>query len=166
MGENLYNIADDLKRVAAFEIETEDDWKALDELLNEIQGRFEDKAENILKYRTMLQGEAAAWKAEGQRILDAGRIMEKKADRLTKYLETGLFALGATTDDRYQAGTWTLRLQKNPPSLKIDDIEKIPEEYLDPQPPKVKTAEVKAALADGQKIPGVHTETTITIRVK
>jgi hypothetical protein len=166
MGENIYNIAGDFLTLSAMEPESEEDWKAFDALVDEVQGRFEDKAEKILGFRTNLLKDAAGWKAEGQRILDAGRMMEKKADRLLKYLEGGLVAIGATTKDRYTAGTWTMRLQENPPSLKIDALEKVPEEFLEPQPPKVKTAEVKQAIAEGSKVPGVHIERTISIRVK
>lgn len=126
--------------------------EAVNDTLDAIEGAIEVKAGNIAAVRANLRGEIAKFKAEEERIAAGRRSMEKAVARLEKYLLLNMESLGMS---ELSAGTFTVKIQNNPPAVNITDEKSIPAEYT-----TIKTEIVvdKKRIADalkaGQEIPG------------
>lgn len=123
----LYEITqkyDIIKRyIAESEVEADDFKLALDE----IEGEFADKAESIVKLMANIKGDVEIFKKEEARIYDRRKAMENHHERLKEYLfinmqQSGLAAL--------KAGTFSISVQKNAPSVNLVDEDLVPKEYF------------------------------------
>lgn len=74
------------------------------------------------------------------------RADDKRSFALKVMQEAGL--------PRVEAPDFTASLSATQPSVKIIDEKLIPEKFLEPQPPKLKKAEIKEALKNGQEVLG------------
>lgn len=98
----------------------------IEEALNQNKADIEEKAESYCKIIKMLEGDIAAMKEEEKRIATNRRILENRVSML----KANLFeSMKATGNKSLKGKVFTLRIQKNPPSLDMEDIENIPEEY-------------------------------------
>ncbi len=157
----LYEIAESFNTLVDFEMTTDEDVKAFTALMNEVQGEFEDKAENICKLIKNVQAEADAFKAEKLRLEKKQRALENKADALKKYLEYNARQFMQAGEKR-KAGLFTLSFRKTPGKLVYDDEALIPVEFFRRS---VDVAALKDAVQSGKVIDGVRIETGDTLMI-
>lgn len=168
---NLYELDANYKQLLE-RLDTADDetdmtamFDTLDSIHDDITTRFE----NIEKWRRNMQGDIEALKAEETRLKNKRQALENKCESLKRYLTDFMRNTGR---NRLKAGLFNFTLAKNPPSVNVVDLEKIPYEFLIPQEPKVDKTAIKAVFKAAQAenaeidIPGVEYVQTEGLRVK
>jgi hypothetical protein len=103
-------------------------------------------------------------KAEEERIAAKRKSVENRAASLREYLLANMQAVGRS---EIQTGTHALKIQKNPPAVKIDDEAAIPARYW-VVIPESKQIDKKALGVDLKKgdVPGAHIEQSERLVVK
>jgi hypothetical protein len=138
--------------VADGELTQEDFQQALAELE---QSKVE-KCGNAICYLNMLKHGIEDMKAEEKRINTMRKALESRAKNLENAFAYVLKNMG---DKEVITKYGVMKVRKNPPSVVIDDIAKIPTQY---QKQKIevtidKTA-IKKAIQSGEKVDGAHIE--------
>jgi hypothetical protein len=156
----LYELAEQYRKFheyveAALESEelTEDDLQMFIDTLEGVEDSLEGKVENIVKFLKGIEGDIKSYKAEEQRLAKRRKYLENKFDGLKEYTQSVLELNGI---DKVRAGTFNVRLQKNPPSVEVLDATKIPSQYKEPQPDKVLSKLILEDLKTGKEVEGVR----------
>lgn len=131
---------------------TEDDLQMYIETLDSIQDEIENKVGNIAKFLKNIEGDIKAFKEEEERLAKKRKYLQNKFDGLKSYTQA---VLEVNKIEKVNTGTFTVKLHKNNPSVGIVDETKIPNTYKIPQPEKIDSKAILAALKQGQKIDGV-----------
>jgi hypothetical protein len=104
-----------------------------------------------------------------QRIENMQARLSRLKDRFERKRELACWAMSNAEITKVEAEDFTLSLRQGPPRVEVTDEEKIPEEYLIPQRPKVDRAGITSALKRGDVIPGtilINGEAHIAVRVR
>lgn len=153
MSETLYAIADRYREILSLDATNDDERAALVAALDEAQGDFTYKCENIVKYIRNVEAEADAIRAEEVRLANKRQSLTRKADNLTAYIEAMMVMTGQRN---IKAGIFDIRFQKNPPSITILDESKIPSKYWTVPAPTVSKQAIKDDMKAGIEIPGIE----------
>lgn len=140
--------------------------EALADSLEALSMDIEDKADGYAKVIAQLNADAAALKAEIDRLTARKRTIERNVDRMKESLKTAMILTGKT---KFKTELFSFNVQKNPVAVVIDEqyIENIPEEYLIPQDPKVDKQKLKDDLKAGRDLEGIaHLEQTVGVRIR
>ena len=108
----------------------------------------------------------AACKAEITRLKTTATTMDNNIKRMKGNLQDSMELTGKR---KFKTPLFSFSVQKNPPSLVLDELNtnNIPGEYLIPQEPKVDTAKMKADLKNGLDLNGIaHLESGYSLRIK
>lgn len=128
----------------------------LDALMIERDGKIESVA---LWYKNLVS-DAEAYKAEKEAFAAKEKAAKTKAESLKWWLDQAL--AGQT----FKTTRVTASYRKSTPVV-IDDVDRIPEEYLrtvtEVSPDKVA---IKEAIAGGKEIPGAHVEEKMNLSIK
>jgi len=138
-----------------------DDQTILD-TLEGLTGEIEIKADSYAKIIRMLTGQVDMFKAEEERLNARRKTLENNINHLKRNLEKCMIATGNT---KFKTELFSFNIQKNAPSLVIDDPGMIPNEYLIPQEPEVDKKAIKELLKK-QALPFAHLEYSRSIRIR
>jgi len=74
----------------------------------------------------------------------------------------------ATGKTKFKTALFSFGIQKNPPSVKLDEgnLDLIPEEYLVPQDPKVDKKKILAELKEGKEFTWATLSQTESLRIR
>ncbi|MBV9446608.1 MAG: siphovirus Gp157 family protein [Streptosporangiaceae bacterium] len=112
------------------------------------------KVDDTARVLAFFEAQAAAAKAEEQRLKARREYFERQKDRLEGYV---LAALTASRLRKIDGNVSTLAARLNPPSVLIEEGAQLPEAFLRTPPPPApqpdKTA-IKDALKAGEAVPG------------
>jgi hypothetical protein len=136
--------------------------ETLQETFQAIQNSIEVKLEYLVKLRREHEANADKFKMEKDYFAKKQKVEENKATRLKEFLEYQLNLMGTK---KAKAGLFTLALQKNPPSLQIDDEDIVPEEFWKIKKDVDKT-ELKKWIADGNEVEGIRLVSSESLRVR
>lgn len=131
--------------------------------LEAVEIALADKIAAVEGYRRGLLAEAKAFRDEEVRTGRRAAALEARHAALGRYIETCMDLAGI---DRIKAGTFSLRLQANPPALVVEAGAEVPAQYFVPQPPKLDRAALKDALKSGEQIAGCRLEQGRSLRVQ
>ena len=131
--------------------------------IEEVEGNFEDKAENIVKLIKSVEGDIKTYKEEELRLSTRRKTLENKVINLKVYLESSLKAIGKK---EIKGKLFTLKIQKNAPSVVIDDLNTIPKEYLKESIVLVDKTKLKDDLKNGLDVPGARLQSTESLRIR
>ena len=143
--------------------EVDDD---LEHRLEAIGGTLVAKTEAVVQYRANVIAEAAAYKAEAERLTERRRALDAKAARLREYLGVCLRVAGET---KVTTACHVVSLKTNPPKVILDvDAGKLGERWLKAQDPKPDMVAIKAALKAGDDDAGrvAHLEAGESVQIK
>jgi hypothetical protein len=135
----LYEIAENIKQLeVVLEAMDEGDatFEAVEQYLNSlIDIDLTQKVENIAKYIKNLEANVEMYKAEKQRLDKLEKSTKKKMEGLHNYLATMLSSLGYNHKNKkkIQTSIGNVGFKKNPPTLQIVNIDKVPTEWDKPQ---------------------------------
>jgi len=115
-----------------------------------------EKCGNAICYLNMLKHGIEDMKAEEKRIATMRKSLESRAKNLESAFAYVLKNMG---DSEVITKYGVMKVRKNPPSVVIDDIAKIPTQY---QKQKIEVtidkAAIKKAIQNGEKVDGAHIE--------
>ncbi len=150
----LYQLSADYRHALDALTEREDlPEQAIADTLEALEGELEDKALNVARYVRNLEAEAAAIAEAKKRMETRERAAVNQSKRLKEYLRFELERTGL----KPKAPDLALSVQKNPPSVSIDDEAKLPAEYLETiTSTRARKQELLEALKAGQTIPGAQ----------
>lgn len=153
MSGNLYELSSDFAMLLDMAENEEIDVELIKDTLESIESGIEDKFENIAKLIKNLNGKSEIFKAEETRIKTRRLSMEKKVDWLKGYLLT---SLDLTRKKKIDAGTFTVRKQKNPQGVLVSDIVSLNPIYVKYGEPKADLKLIKEDLQLGKKVEGAE----------
>lgn len=136
--------------------------EVVESALEEVEGNFEDKAENIVKLIKSIEADIKAYKEEENRLSMRRKALENKAKSLKEYLQSSMKAL---EKESIKGKLFIIYTQKNQPSLIIDDIDKLPKEYKRTVE-ETDNKKIKEDLLNKVKIPGARIEVTKSLRIR
>ena len=109
-----------------------------------------------------LEAHEASAKAEADRIADRARKFKTRSQMLKERLQEAMEA-SAITKQEYPE--FTVRLQKNPPSLSVGDESLIPKSFYIEHAPKPDSRGLLSHLKDGNEIKGVEVVQKTGLRI-
>lgn len=139
------------------------DEDCLQDTMEAIGGEIEEKAENYAKIIRSLEVNVDGIDAEIKRLTEYKKTMKNNADRMKKALQASMEATGKV---KFKTPLFSFGIQNNPARLVVDDISKVPEQFLIPQEPKVDNAAIKNALKDGAEFDFARLEQTKSLRIR
>ena len=154
----LYEIAPEFSALVEQDELTEQDADRLDELGQAI----EVKAENIAALTDNMGLFVDLCKAEETRISNKRKSVENKIKWVNDYLQHNMEIAGTMS---IEVGTRKISLQKNPPSLIVDNEDIIPPKYFVVIPESYQI-DKKRLLKDlkAADIPGCHSDQKLSLR--
>ena len=176
MKKSIYNIKDDFKAFEklCFELQetledegrniSDEEKKIIQEFYTENNQALDGKLENTARFIANLKGEAAMLDEELKRLQKRKKAAENLSDTLKFNLDFILKKLGIR---ERKVGIFKFAIQKNAPTLIIDNPELVPDEYKTAIINIDKT-KIKNDLKDGMKLPdgAVHFEQSESLRIK
>lgn len=157
---NLYTLTNSFMQIQTM---IEDGQDGLNDTLESIDAAIEEKLENIGKVIRNLDGEVSALKSEEKRLADKRKSIENNIKRLKDYAEDNLTVTGK---DKLKVGLFTFAMQKNPPSVQINDESLIPKRYYVPVDPRLDKSSIKDLLRSGESVPGVELVRGKSLRIR
>jgi hypothetical protein len=128
--------------------------EAIADTLEGIEGMFNDKAVNVTKFIRNLEATAEAIKEAEEQMAKRRKAFESQAKRLRDYLKANMEAAGITN---IKSPWFNLRIQKNPPAVKIVDERLIPSVFkAEIVTFKLDKASIKQTLEAGEEVPGAE----------
>lgn len=150
---NLYEISAELMAIYA-KIEADDGeiGEGIEAILNKATMDFEHKVENIGKLILNLQAQEKGVSSEIDRLSKRKLAINNTISRLKEYAKLGMECTGM---GKLSYGTFTVAVQKNPPSLVVEDEGLIPEGYTEIVSEKrIKKADILKDLKAGKAVAG------------
>lgn len=144
--------------------ETEEERTDIMRMIESAEGDIAAKAEAYAKIIRMKEEEAKGFKAEVDRLTARKRAAENMVDRLKTAM---LDALKLTGEKEIKTSIGKWRIQNNPWSCEVEDVERVPIQYRIPQPDKVdKKSLIDDFKATGEVIEGVVFRQEMGIRFR
>jgi hypothetical protein len=122
-------------------------------LLESIAGDAETKIENCCKVLKDLQASRSALKEEADRLALRAKRLDSRSEWLKSYIKNAMEVAGWT---KVSAGVFNVRIQNNPESVEILNLDLVPHEFDVPQDRVVSKTVIKNALKEGRDVPGVQ----------
>lgn len=140
----------------------EPEYNALRDTLEGIAGEIEQKVHGCACVVKNLDAEIKALKEEETRLFQRRAAMEGSVNRLKTYMQDGMEVAGK---EKIKGDLYTVAIQKNPPSVNIENEAAIPLNFKRTIVEVVRS-DVKAALASGTEVPGASLVQTRSIRIR
>lgn len=154
---SLYNITSDMLALL-------DSEEATEEQIEAAFGAIVEKDNRICHFRADILGEIAKFKAEEQRIAARRKTMENLVTRLEGYISDSMTRLGV---DSVAAGTFSIKFAANPPAVQVEDESLIPSRFVKVvQTTSIDKIAIKAAITDGEEVPGAKLTQGRSLRIK
>lgn len=161
----LHQITDKHRELAKIAEESEDMAQAVSDTMESIEGEFEEKALSLMAVMENIGGDIPAIDAEIERLTARKKTIQNKQESMKEYLRMNM---EASNINKISCPLFTITLAKGRDIVQIDDLDKIPADYLN-----IKTSyapmkkEILAALKEGEEIEGaVLTKSKNSIRIK
>ncbi|MBC2370555.1 siphovirus Gp157 family protein [Listeria booriae] len=156
----LYELANNYQRVVDLAATTEAE--TLNDTLDSIKESINIKAENIAKVIKTLEAEEAGLKAEIDRMTGRKSTIENNIKGLKYYLQSKLEKIGI---DKVEGQHFTIAIQKNNPSARIEDESKLIA-YLVEQPKKLDKKALLVDLKAGIEVEGAELYQGRSLRIR
>lgn len=142
----------------------EADLQAIADTLEGIEGEIEAKADNYAVIINELKADAEKIRNEEKRLADRRRALENRVEYLKSTLEGAMLATGKL---KFKTPFYSFCIQKNPPTVIIDDAEKIPPEYLLWVEPTINKKQLLVDIRSGKDLSGAaHLVQTEGLRIR
>lgn len=122
----------------------------------------DEKINSYCEIINQFKADVKSLKEEISRLTERKDSCENAIERMKNALDEFMKASGKTKEktDRFTI------YYRNTQSVNIIDEEKLPEEYLIPQPPKIDKKAISAAIKDGEKVAGAELVTKSSINIR
>lgn len=159
----LYEINEVYQNLVALLEDEETSAELLEVAFENIKDELHVKVENYARIIKNTQAEVEAYKEEVARMTAKRRSLENNIERMKEAAE---YAMRLQGEKKVKGELFTLAIQKNPPSLKIDiEPEELPQEFqtITISPNKEK---IKAAIKEGKAIEWARLEQGESLRIR
>ena len=167
MSLTLYDLADEaLALDALFAMDDGEVTPESEQLAVELASKLAQKADHFGGFVRTLEANAAACKAEEERLRDRRKALENKAAWLKR---VGLDALQHMERPRVEGELFTLAVQNNPPSVVVHVLaDALPSAFVRviPEVREPDKAAIGKALKAGQQIDGCELVQTQSLRIR
>lgn len=160
--QTLYELTDELLAIYEMAQDEDIDPEAIEGSLEAIQWEFDKKVEGCGMLVKELEGGSNSLANEIKRLQARKKAYDNSIERIKKYVESAMRATGNT---KIKTNLFSFGIQKNPPSVVIDDEKNIPVEYLIIKQEANKSA-IKDALKAGEQFEWAHMEQTEGLRIR
>jgi hypothetical protein len=110
-----------------------------------------------------LQADQKGIEDERKRLQARERSIKNNVEWLRTYILDSMTDMGTLKLD---TGVFRVAVQKNPQSVSVLDIDKIPSMYDVEQERKVSLTQIKDDLVDGTDVPGTELTQTVSLRIR
>lgn len=159
----LYQLTEQFQELLSMALDPDVDEQALADTMEGIECEIEEKADGYAKCIKSMEADIPAIDAEIARLTARKNHRKKSIGRMKEALANAMRLTGKT---KFRTSFASYGIQKNPPSLKIDMPDKVPEEFLIPQEPKVDSAAIKKELKEGVVYNWCHLEQSESLRIR
>ena len=151
----LYQLAHELQELTALADTEELPVEVIRDTLEGIEGAIEVKTANIAKLTRNLEASAQAIRDAARAMIERAERVERRADSIKAYL---LWAMQAGDIQKIECPEFKISRRKNPVSVVIDEWHELPDIFKvqKPSPLVPDKKAIKAAIDNGQKVPGAH----------
>lgn len=156
----IYELTDAYQQIIT--LMEEGDAVDLADTLESIEEALEVKLENTAKVIRTIEAEAAALKAEEDRLKKRRTTMENNVSRMKQYI---FEAMQKTGKEKLKGVHVSLRLQVNPPSVNLLNDKAIPAHYLVEQLPTIDKKAVLQDLKNGIAVEGAELKQDKSLRI-
>jgi len=161
---SLYNIAERQQNLLEILRSGEVDEDQIETALAEVEQELVAKGADYIAVFQGLDAHIDAVSAEIKRLKDYKKSLEGNQKRMKNTVVEVMHRLGR---ESISTGRGAFKLKWNPESVEIDDIDKVPSQYLKTtittSPDK---NSIKAAIKAGDLVPGCHLEKVQRVEVK
>lgn len=154
----LYELTEIYDNIMCLDLEEEE----LLSVLSNLHDELEVKAENIAKVLRNIQADISGYKEEEKRLYERRKAMENKEKFLKLYLQDAFLSMDVR---KLKAGVFSFNIQKNPPSVYIENEELIPEEFFYTER-KLDRRSLLEALKGGEEVQGAFMRQTEGLRIR
>lgn len=158
---NLFELTSNFKYILDHADELDE--QTLNDTLESIQEPLEEKVDNIAKLLKSLDSDVKTFKEEEKRLKERRQTIENNIKRIKERTEYDLKTVGIS---KVQGKTFTISIQKNKVSVNIPDENKVPEQYLVPQPGKPNKKEILEDLQNGDEFDWAELIQTESLRIR
>jgi len=155
---STYELANELAFLMEIDEPTDEQMERLDSLVMELP----DKLEGCCKYLANIQPTIDGFKAEEKRLATKRKVLENKMQRFKKYIQSSMETAGMYD---VEAGTFTVKLQQNPKSVKVIDETLIPIDYIVTST-SIDKKSLKEALKSGEVAGAILESSGLSLRIK
>lgn len=162
----LYALADEYVSAVEKLSDMDLDEQTIADTLEGLSGELEAKATNVAMFVRNLESNAKAIKNAELHMLARRRAIESRVQRIRDYL---LLNMERTGISKIECPHFKIAIRENPPSVVIDALPLIPEDYMrqpETPPPTVDKKLIAQAIKDGFNVPGAHVERTKRVEIK
>lgn len=160
---SLYEISDVYKQVQ-FMLEEDLDNEELKQALDNIEGDFEEKADNIAKVIRHLTATENALKEEEKRLADRRRTISNNIKNTKEYLKYNMEVLDKK---KFDTDLFKFYIRNNKQTVKYEEGVILPEEYYITEEVKTINKElVESELKEGVWIEGAKLDRTQSLIIK
>lgn len=159
----LYELSQNILNIQELIDNPEIDQSIIEEALNQLEGDFSDKVENIVKLIKCLEADIEQLKKEADRLIERRQSLEKRVEGLKAYTQREMAKIGR---EKIKTSLFTIYVQKSPPSVDVIDESQIPEQYKIPQEPKLDKKALLKALQEGAVIEGAALKQGKSLRIR
>lgn len=160
----LYELTDQWQRLMEMAEDPDINWDFFEDTLEALTGDIHDKADGYAKVIQNIKADISAIDAEIKRLQSRKQTASNAVERMVTALQTGMELTGETN---FKTELFSFRIQNNPPTVVLDDLENIPEKYLVPQEPKINRTMIRDDIKAGVDLTGIaHLEQGQSLRIK
>lgn len=160
---NLYELTTNFREVLEMAQDPSIDPQAIADTLEAIEGEIEYKADGYAKVIKELDADVNKLTAEIDRLTERKQVLQNNIKNMKQSLTVAMQTTGKT---KFKTDLFSFNVQKNPPSLVIDNEEKIPKEFYVPQEPKLDKSLIKDLLKNGKTLDYAHLEQSEGVRIR
>lgn len=157
---NLYQLTGNYLHV--LEMADQLDEETLVHTLESINESIEQKAENTAKLIRSIEAESDVISVEIKRLQDLKKTKDNKSARIKEYLQSELLKVSKR---KVQTPYFNIRIQNNPPSVRVTDESLIGKKYFVEQEPKLDKRSLLQALKSGESVAGAELQQKESLRI-
>ena len=157
----LYELTNQYQQL--LELESEIDEQTFIDTLQSIDEAIEDKAENLAKVIKEIESTVSVITNEISRLQSKKQALNNRVANLKTYLQGEMEKVNKT---KVKGALFTVNIQNNPPSLKVENTDKIPKGFYIEQEPTLDKKALKEAVKNGEVIEGVALVQTQSVRIR
>lgn len=158
----LYELTDDYRQLLDMLEDDTVDQEVLADTLEAVDGEIEVKAEGCAKIIRELEGSVDTISNEIARLQERKSVKLNNIQRIKSCLELAMLETGKK---KFKTDLFGFNIQKNPPSVVVDNEEEIPEEYWIEQAPKLDKTALKKWLKENEE-DFAHLEQSESLRIR